>query len=178
MKRWPTKSPLHLHNDHGGDPGEQPGSLQRDVADAESRATLHVTAWRRPHEAQHPSCLQTRSGGTTRELPPATSSSSFAKSQLWLGHVGQTYGLDLNCDLNGTSCKALVDTGSTISLEIYITKVTGECTRVQGKGVHHVTTASWRVLHVVTTSQRIHHINTASQRVLHAITTGQGVSTL
>ncbi|TWW74693.1 hypothetical protein D4764_14G0006960 [Takifugu flavidus] len=41
---------------------------------------------------------------------------SFGKSQWRLGRLGRTNGLYLDCTLNDTPCRALVDTGSTILL--------------------------------------------------------------
>ena len=100
------------------------------------------------------------------ELSPTTHPPS-AKSQLRLGRLGQTNGLYLDCTLDGTPCRALVDTGSTISLvrpgtlpgtdgprprgwrptKLGITTVTGERARMQGEGSLQVTVAGHTINH-------------------------------
>ncbi|KAI3361354.1 hypothetical protein L3Q82_013536, partial [Scortum barcoo] len=101
------------------------------------------------------------------ELPPATTSSSLTLSHLRLGRLGHTRGLYMDCCINGTQCRALVDTGSTISLirpgtlpgtavskprgwkatKLRITTVTGERARMLGKRSLPVTVAKRWVGH-------------------------------
>lgn len=101
------------------------------------------------------------------ELSPTTHPPSSAKSQLRLGRLGRTNGLYLDCTLDGTPCRALVDTGSTISLvrpgtlpgtdgprprgwrptKLGITTVTGERARMQGEGSLQVTVAGHTINH-------------------------------
>ena len=48
--------------------------------------------------------------------PPTANHFPLTTPQMRLCRLSRTHGLYLNCDLNGTPCRALVDTGSTISL--------------------------------------------------------------
>ena len=88
------------HNNHGVGPGACPESSLKTVTDVGKKATLHATAWPLPHGAKHLSHPQ----------------QTIFSQPMQLGRLGRTHGLYLNCDLNGTPCRALMDMGSTIFL--------------------------------------------------------------
>ncbi|KAI3373163.1 hypothetical protein L3Q82_006485 [Scortum barcoo] len=120
-----------------------------------------------PKKYSSPASVKLERGGTMGELPPATTSSSLTLSHLRLGRLGHTRGLYVDCCINGTQCRALVDTGSTISLirpgtlpgtavskprgwkatKLRITTVTGERARMLGKRSLPVTVAKRSVGH-------------------------------
>ena len=71
--------------------------------------------------------------GSQAPQPPTTNPFPLTTPQIQLGRLGRTHGLYLNCELNGTPCRALVNTGSTI---------TGERARMQEDRFLQVTAAN------------------------------------
>ncbi|CAI5657278.1 unnamed protein product [Oreochromis niloticus] len=143
---------------------------ERSDQEEEARQTTDIPPWqsrRRNRRAggQSRAAVKLRRGGTTEELPPATTLPS--KSHLRVGRLGQARGLYLDCDLAGTTCRALIDTGSTLSLvqagvlpgtdgprpqgwqptQLHITTVTGERAKVKGERSLPVTVANRTVDH-------------------------------
>ncbi|KAL7403401.1 hypothetical protein ABVT39_000066 [Epinephelus coioides] len=114
MKQHSTKSPVHLNDNHNRELEEMPASLQRDVSDAESQSTSQFTAQHQPQETQCLSHHQTRAGWHNGGSATHSHLLPLAKSQLRLIHLRHANGPYV--DLNGTPFRALVDTGSNISL--------------------------------------------------------------
>ncbi|CAI5669469.1 unnamed protein product [Oreochromis niloticus] len=143
---------------------------ERSDQEEEARKTTNTPPWRsqrgnRRAGGQSRAAVKLRRVGTTEELPPATTLSS--ESHLRVGRLGQTTRLYLDCDLAGTTCRALIDTGSTLSLvqagvlpgtdgprpqgwqptQLHITTVTGERAKVKGERSLLVTVANCTVDH-------------------------------
>ncbi|CAI5678294.1 unnamed protein product [Oreochromis niloticus] len=157
---------LRTHADDARDklasrPRRQEESLGAYAADL----CLYARRGTKPTKPGTPAAVKLRRGGTTEELPPATTLPS--KSHLRVGRLGQARGLYLDCDLAGTTCRALIDTGSTLSLvqagvlpgtdgprpqgwqptQLHITTVTGERAKVKGERSLPVTVANRTVDH-------------------------------
>ncbi|CAI5684478.1 unnamed protein product [Oreochromis niloticus] len=143
---------------------------ERSDQEEEARQTTNTPLWRSRRGngragGQSRAAVKLMQGGATEELPPATTLSS--ESHLRVGRLGQTRGLYLDCDLAGTTCRALIDTGSTLSLvqagvlpgtdgprpqgwqptQLHITTVTGERAKVKGERSLPVTVANCTVDH-------------------------------
>ncbi|CAI5670428.1 unnamed protein product [Oreochromis niloticus] len=112
-RRRPSKPPSH----HPGDLGE---GIDEQVANPQlpsmQRTRPHCTllSSTEPTKPGTPPAVKLRWGGTMEELPPTTNLSS--ESHWRVGRLGQTRGLYLDCDLASTTCRALIDTGSTLFL--------------------------------------------------------------
>lgn len=104
-KKWPTNSPVHLHDDHDWEPGETSGRGMFLVWRARPYCTsLPSTSPKKP--TAYANIILAR-GGTTGDLPPTTNSSPLFKSQLGLDHLGWAQGLYVDLNLNGTLCPAI-----------------------------------------------------------------------
>ena len=159
-----------LHHDRLSDGLYHPGDVHPGrptaVTAVMSLVTWPVTAQHHAESQDHPVGGKRQRSGSVRG-PPLQSPAPLQGRCTLVGHLGHSQGLYVNCQLEGQPCRALVDTGSTISLvrpgvllgttgplsaawsptNTQVTTVTGEKADMRGKGPLRVHVGDQELVH-------------------------------